>query len=85
MSDLRNVHVVVHTLDAGILSIDITQAELSAAGWLRSGRVYSAQHRVSDVQTRDMLIRPYYRRRSQATDQPSITIFATEVKPMEVY
>lgn len=81
MSDLRNVHVVVHTLDAGILSIDITRAELSAAGWLHSGRVYSVQHRVSDVQTRDMLVRPYYRCTNKSGD---LAIFATEVTPREV-
>ena len=71
------IRIAIKMIDKGRLVFDTTHKSIIDAGGLSSGVVYCLQHRVSEIQTRDIYLRPYYRRRTKGIT----TIFAVQVTP----
>lgn len=75
-----SARLLIRLTDGDTWLIDLSDERLEAIGGLPAGRVYRLERRVSDIQTRDVFIRPYYRR----TTNDIITIFAIQTIPKEV-
>lgn len=77
---MNKTRIVIKMLDGGDWLIDIKTESLAMLEHIPSGRVYRLERRLSDLQTEEVFIRPYYRR----THDEVTTIFAVQTVPKEV-
>jgi hypothetical protein len=72
-----NTRVRINMRDNSTWEILVKPDALKNVRHLPSGQVFTLQRQVSDIQTQDVLIRPYYRR----VIRSELHIFAVEVVP----